>query len=112
MMDKYITKQVEGTTSYASLYTVPDTNVSSAVISTFVICNRAATSEWFSARIRVAGATADDKQIIFHETPISGKSTVTATLGITLNQTDIFEVQVKTNDTISFTLFGIETRTP
>lgn len=87
-------------------YTVPA--LTSAVISTIVMCNQG----WEEAEVRVAvavaGAADDPKQYSYHDMPIPSKRTFTATLGITLGAGDVVRVYSDTGS-VSFNIFGMET---
>ena len=89
----------------AALYTCGTT---SAVISTIVVCNTSSTTpDTFSARINVAGAGDTPKQLLFSLAPVPPNTTVTATIGITLANTDVVSV-LSTNGTTVFSVFGQE----
>lgn len=93
-------------TTDETLYTVPD--VTQTTCSSLVVCNRGSSQLTFRVRVGVAGASADNKQYLFYDTPIDGNSTMTMVIGITLNQTDIVATYASATG-LSFTLFGVET---
>lgn len=74
----------------AGTYTTPLISAASAqrVVSTITVANRNASADTFRIRVQV-GATADTpSQYIAYDVPISGNSTITLTLGISLAAAD------------------------
>lgn len=89
-----------------TLYTVPAST--SAVVSSLVICNRSTTSaDTVSVLIRIGGSAASNQQYILSLMPIGANDTYTATIGISLAETDIVSC-FSTNGTCSFNLFGVQ----
>jgi len=89
-----------------TLYTTPA--LTSAVVSTLVICNLSSTvSDTVSVLIRVGGAAASNPQYILSLMPVGPNDTYTATIGISLAATDIVSC-FATNGTCSFNLFGVQ----
>jgi hypothetical protein len=98
--------QVDATGSGEStLYTVPA--LTSAVGSSLVVCNRAATAATFTVAVSVAGGVTADKDYLYYAMPIDGNDTFIATIGMTLATTDKVKVNGSTTN-ITFTLFGQE----
>jgi hypothetical protein len=87
------------------LYTVPAST--SAVCSTLVICNQAASAATFRIAIRPAGAAISTPQYISYDTNLNANDSITMTIGITLATTDVITVRANTT-TVSFNLFGSE----
>jgi len=87
------------------LYTVPA--ATSAVCSTIVICNQAASAATFRIAVRPAGAAIATQQYISYDTNLNANDSITMTIGITLATTDIVTVRANTT-TVSFNLFGSE----
>ena len=92
-------------TTASTLYTVPA--ATSAVISTIIICNQAASATSFRIAVRPVGATLASLHYMNYDTPLPANDTITATLGITLATTDIVTVYAGTS-TVSFSAFGSE----
>ncbi len=91
-----------------ALYTVPaDT---SAVMSTFIVCNRSATPTSFRMAISPLGAAISDEMYEFYDRPIGANDTFAATFGWTLGTTDVVRVYA-TLATLSFTAVGLENTT-
>jgi glucose-6-phosphate dehydrogenase assembly protein OpcA len=102
---KTLGQSAPSATTNTNLYTVPaDT---SAVISTLVIANRAATSAAFRIAIRPVGATIANQHYIAYDVPVGASDSTTLTLGITLAATDIITVYASTAN-LSFNVFGSE----
>ena len=87
------------------LYTVPAST--SAVCSTMVICNQAASAATFRIAVRPAGASISTPQYISYDTNLNANDSITMTIGITLATTDVVTVRANTT-TVSFNLFGSE----
>ena len=86
-------------------YTVPA--LTSAVISSLVVCNRSATATSFRIALQKLGASIANEHYIYYDVMIGGNDTFIATIGITLEATDVVSVYA-TNNTLSFNLFGQE----
>ena len=92
-------------TTDTDLYTVPaDT---SAVISTIVVANRAATAAAYRIAVRPAGATLANQHYVAFDVAVGALDSTTITLGITLAATDIITVRATSAD-LSFSIFGSE----
>jgi hypothetical protein len=91
-----------------TLYTVPASTV--AVVSTITVANRATAATTFRIAVSPAGAGISNEHYIYYDTAIPGNDTFAATLGISLETTDVIRV-FGTLGTLSFNAFGIE-RTP
>ena len=72
------------------------------------MCNRTAEAITVRVSIHVNDASADDKQFIFYDKSISATDTVSAILGLTLEQNDVVKVYASATG-MSFNLFGVET---
>ena len=93
-------------TTATTLYTVPDLTLTT--VSSLVVCNRTGSAITYRASVRVAGASADDKQYLFYDKSLAANSTDAHVIGITLNQADVVTVYVGSAN-MSFSLFGVET---
>jgi hypothetical protein len=92
-------------TTATTLYTVP--SATSAVVSTIVVANRAATGATFRIAIRPAGATLANEHYIAYDVALGASDSTTLTIGITLAATDVITIYASTANT-SFNLFGSE----
>ena len=92
-------------TTATDLYTVPGST--QAVISTIVVANLAGTQATFRISLRVAGATASNKQYIAYDVTVPANDSIILTLGIALSATDVVTVYASTAN-LSFTATGSE----
>lgn len=90
------------------LYTVPAST--EAVASSLVVCNRGVSPLEFRVAVRPAGAAISDEHYLYYGTTLTAEATFTATLGITLEATDVVTVRTDVA-TASFNLFGQELAT-
>lgn len=88
-----------------TLYTVPAST--EAVGSTILVSNRSDVATSFRIAVRPAGAGISDEHYLYYDVPIGGNDTFAATVGITLEATDVVSVYA-TLATLSFNLFGQE----
>lgn len=102
---KVLGQSAPAATTNTTLYTVPA--ATSAVISTVVIANRAATSATYRIAIRPNGATLANEHYIAYDVAVNGGDSTTLTLGITLAAADVITIYASTVDT-SFNVFGSE----
>ena len=92
-------------TTPTDLYTVPAST--STIISSIVVCNRAATTSTFRVSVAVAGAALDVKQYLYFDVLMPPNDTFIATIGITLATTDVIRVYASTTN-LTFNLYGEE----
>lgn len=92
-------------TTATTLYTVP--SLTSTVVSAINVCNQAATAATYRIAVRIGGATLATAQYLAYDISLSGNSTDTYNLGITLATTDIITVYASTTN-FSFSAFGSE----
>jgi glucose-6-phosphate dehydrogenase assembly protein OpcA len=102
---KVLGQSAPSATSNTTLYTVPA--ATSAVVSTIVVANRAATSATYRIAIRPAGATLANQHYIAYDVTVGASDSTTLTLGITLAATDVITVYGSTAN-LSFSVFGSE----
>ena len=93
-------------TTTETLYEAP--NLAQVTSRTLVVCNRTGAEITFRVSVDVAGAGADNKQFLFFDAPLAANSTLTITIGITLNQADLVRTYASATG-LSFNLFGVET---
>lgn len=105
-MAKKVLGQVNpSATTATTLYTVP--SAKSAVISTLVICNQAASAATYRIAVRPAGATLAAVHYVAYDVTVGASDTTALTLGITLATTDVVTVYASTA-TLSFHAYGDE----
>ena len=92
-------------TTATTLDTVP--TATQAVVSTIVVCNRAATSATYRIAIRPAGATLANEHYIAYDSTVAANDSTMLTIGITLAATDVITVYASTAN-LSFSAFGSE----
>jgi hypothetical protein len=88
-----------------SLYTVPDSTQS--VISTMTVCNRGTSAATYRIAVRPNGETLADKHYIAYNASVPANDTITLTLGLTADSTDIITVY-SSSASVSFGVFGSE----
>ena len=88
-----------------TLYTVPA--LTSAVCSTIVICNQAASAATFRIAVRPAGATLAAIHYVAYDVTVGASDSTALTLGLTLATTDVVTVYASTA-TVSFNAYGSE----
>jgi hypothetical protein len=102
---KVLGQQNPSATTLTTLYTVP--SLTSAVVSTLMVCNQAATNGTFRVAVRPAGAAIDPKHYLSYDTVVPANDSIALTLGITLATTDVVSVYASSTS-MSFNLFGSE----
>lgn len=92
-------------TTATTLYTVPAST--ETVISTITVCNRGATSTTYRIAVRPDAATLADEHYIAYDAPILANDTITLTIGVTVNASDVVTVYAG-NANLTFNAFGAE----
>lgn len=88
-----------------TLYTVP--SATQTVISTLVIANLGGNATTYKIAIRPDGATIANKHYIAYDVSMAALDSITLTLGITLDASDVISVE-SFSGLVSFNLFGSE----
>ena len=100
---KVLAQSAPSATTNTDVYTVPAST--QAVISTIVICNRAAAAATYRIAVRPAGAAIANQHYIAYDVNLAASDSTTLTLGITLAATDVVTVYTSTaNQSVS--VFG------
>lgn len=86
-------------------YTVPA--ATQTIISTIIVCNRSAVYTKFRIAISPDGAAIADQHYLYYDILIPGNDTFAATLGVTINASDVVRVYAQ-DATLSFNIFGVE----
>lgn len=102
---KVLGQSAPSATTDTTLYTVPA--ATSTVVSTISVCNRDSASAQYRIAIRPSGATLANSQYIVYDASLTGNSTDTVTIGVTLAATDVITVRASTAN-FSFSAFGSE----
>lgn len=92
-------------TTNTNLYTVPA--ATSAVVSSIVICNQAATAATYRIAVRPAGAAVASQHWIVYGATVAASDSTVITMGLTLAATDIITV-FASSATLSFSAYGSE----
>jgi hypothetical protein len=88
-----------------ALYTVPA--LTSAVVSSIIVCNRNAAATTFRVSISVGGGATATKDYLYFDVSIAGNDTFIATIGVTMATTDVMRVYAG-NANLSFSLWGTQ----
>lgn len=103
---KVLGQTAPAATNYTTaLYTAP--GGSSAIVSTITVANISASSDTFRIRVAVADAAVGNKQYLFYDVPIAANSSLTLTLGLTINSSDVIYAG-STGGNCAFNAFGQE----
>ena len=92
-------------TTLTTLYTVPA--ATSAVGSTLVVCNQAATAGTYRVAVRPAGASITAAHYLVYDATVGAGDSVFLTIGVSLAATDVVSVYASSTSQ-SFSLFGVE----
>jgi len=88
-----------------ALYTVPGST--ETIVSTIVVCNRESAANTFRIAAKSDGGSVANEDYLAFDTEIAANDTITLTLGITLNASDIISVGASDGN-VSFSAFGQE----
>jgi glucose-6-phosphate dehydrogenase assembly protein OpcA len=102
---KVLGQSAPSATTNTNVYTVP--SATSAVVSTIVVANRAASPATYRIAIRPAGATIANQHYVAFDVTVGASDSTTLTLGITLAATDIITAYASTAN-LTFSVFGSE----
>ena len=102
---KVLSQTMPSAATLTDSYTVPA--LTTAVISSIVICNQSATATTFRVSVAVAGLADTPKQYLYYNVTIAGNDTFIATIGVSLGAADVVRVY-STLATCSFNIFGVE----
>ena len=92
-------------TTATTAYTVP--SATETVISTIAICNTGAYPTTYRIAVRPDGESLATKHYVAYDSTIAPQDTITLTLGITLNASDVVTVYAGAA-TLAFNIFGSE----
>ena len=102
---KVLGQSAPAATTVTDLYTVPAST--EAVLSTIIVCNRGTSAATFRIAVKVNGGTVANEDYIYYDLSIGANDTFAATLGITLDASDVIEVYAS-NANLTFAAFGQE----
>ena len=92
-------------TTATTAYTVP--SATETVISTIAICNTGAYPTTYRIAVRPDGESLATKHYVAYDSTIAPQDTITLTIGITLNASDVVTVYAGAA-TLAFNIFGSE----
>lgn len=102
---KVLGQSAPSATTATALYTVP--SATETVVSTVTVCNRGSSAGTFRISVRPNGASLANQHYLVYDASCAAKDTITLTLGITVDATDVLEVYASSGD-FSFNAFGSE----
>ena len=102
---KVLAQSAPSATTATDIYTVA--SATQVVISSIVVCNRAAASATYRIAIRPNGATLANQHYIVYDGALPASDTITLTIGITADAADVVTVYASSAN-LSFNLFGSE----
>lgn len=92
-------------TTATTLYTVPSST--EAVVSTITVANLGASSGTFRLAVRPDAETLANKHYVVYDATVAALDTITLTIGLTLNASDVITVYASTA-TFAFNVYGSE----
>lgn len=102
---KVLGQEDDASANNVTLYTVPAST--ETIISTIIICNREASANTFRLAVRPDGATLANEHYLAYDTNIDANDTITLTLGITLDASDVISVGAS-DANVTFQAYGTE----
>lgn len=102
---KVLGQSAPSATTATALYTVPSST--ETVVSTVTVCNRGSSAGTFRISVRPNGDSLANQHYLVYDASCAAKDTITLTLGITVDATDVLEVYASSGD-FSFNAFGSE----
>ena len=102
---KILGQLADASANDVTLYTVPAST--ETIVSTIIICNREATANTFRLAIKEDGGAVANEDYIAYDTNIDANDTITLTLGITLDASDVISAGAS-DANVSFSVFGTE----
>ena len=95
----------DGSANDVALYTVPSST--ETVISSIIVCNRENSANTFRLAVKSDGGSVANEDYIAYDSNIQANDTITLTLGITLNASDIISVGASDSN-VTFSVYGTE----
>lgn len=93
-------------TNNTNIYTVPSST--QTIISTISISNITTSGTSYRIAVRPSGDTIGNKHWIAYDISLGGNDSISLTLGITMNASDILTVRSGTSNSLAFSIFGAE----
>jgi hypothetical protein len=102
---KILGQSADASANDVTLYTVPAST--ETIVSSIIICNREAAANTFRLAIKADGGAVANEDYIAYDTNISANDSITLTLGITLDASDVISAGAS-DANVSFSVFGTE----
>jgi len=102
---KILGQVADASANDVALYTVPAST--ETIISSIVVCNRENAANTFRIAAKANGGGVANEDYLAYDTSIAANDTITLTLGITVDATDIISVG-SSDANVSFSAFGTE----
>jgi hypothetical protein len=93
-------------TNLTTLYSVP--SATQTLVSTITVANLTASSAAYRIAIRPAGASVENKHYMAYDVALLGNDSISLTLGVALQATDVISVKSGTSNAVAFQAFGVE----
>jgi hypothetical protein len=95
----------DGSSNDVTLYTVPAST--ETIISSIIICNRENSGNTFRSAVKSDGGSVADEDYIAFDSSIQANDSITLTLGITLDASDVISVGASDSN-VTFSVYGTE----
>ena len=102
---KVLAQSAPSATTNTDIYTVGAGK--QTTISTITVCNRGTTAATYRIAVRPDAATLANQHYVAYDATVGPKDTVTWTIGITADASDVVTVYASSAD-LSFNIFGVE----
>jgi len=102
---KVLAQSTPPATTVTDVYTVPA--LTAAVVSSIIVCNRAASPRTFRISLAVNAAADTIAQYIAYDMVVPANDSIFVQIGVTLGANDVIRVYVSATD-ISVNVFGVE----
>jgi hypothetical protein len=102
---KVLGQEAPPATTEVDLYTVPA--LTQTVASSVTITNRGSTVATFRVAVIPTGAVTGPRHYLYYDLPIAGYDTFIATIGVTMDTTDVVRAYASSAN-LTFQLFGSE----
>jgi hypothetical protein len=102
---KVLGQSAPSATTNTTIYTCP--SATQVVVSSVVVCNRGAAAGSFRIAVRPNGDALANQHYIAFDSPILGNETVSFSIGLTIDASDLVVVYASSAD-MTFALFGSE----
>lgn len=102
---KVLAQSAPSATTNTDVYTVGAGK--QTTISTITVCNRGTTAATYRIAVRPDAATLANQHYVAYDATVGPKDTVTWTIGITADASDVVTVYASSAD-LSFNIFGVE----